>query len=357
MPEDLAKTDDAVNALATERATELLEQLAVFSDRAAADLAIPATGSPNGRPAFRESPSGVILHYSVDPSLRSTCRWLCDPKQTSSAHFVVSQRLEPWHARHSIGLPQVQALPATAILLRPVDAEANHATWTNAWAHGIELCSSGECRPGHGRVVTRATLDGEARPPDVDSRPLFFAADRCFEAFRSGQLAVAARLCGALRVLSAAPIFHILGHEHVQGVKTAGAGGHDKRDASAALPIDAIRIWSDPRRFVWPINQSFWDIEATRSSPALGFSRSVSTARMQTVESLLRFPDLAIHALALLGYPVRDTTGAELADVVRIFQRMAGLGVDGEIGPKTAAAILSRLGDRFGPPIAAPALA
>lgn len=327
-------------------------------------MGCPQTGSPNGHAVFRELARGIIMHYTAEPTLRGTCRWLCTPTQSSSAHFVVAKEREPWHDKYAADLPLVRRLPATIVQLRDIGSEAAHATWTNPWSYGIEMCHSGEVRTDAAQRLVWWPEEWRT-PYELEGRRLFYAVNRTFEAYTPAQVATVAHLCGALRCALGNRIqsHYILGHEQVQGEQTAGAGGHDKRDPSAAFPLAAVRRaacqWAgagDVDVRPWLQMLSAYRLEDTICRAINGISLmlgckaeapAVWSALARNTDMLQSTSLLQHSALRLLGYETIAESGMRLDESLRVFQRMMGLSVDGEVGPRTAQAIAQRGHDRF----------
>lgn len=311
----------------------LLDQIATFSRRYLAEhLRLPPEGSPHGAD-LRLRPLGLVMHYCADPRLETVLRWFCDPRSQSSAHYVVAQGQVPGHAACAEGMPDIQAMPATIVQMRPLGLQAYHATWANRWALGVELCNAGELRAnGRGELSPVAKV-----PYDPTHAPVLEAGERRFAGYSDAQLFATLVLCRSLAKVTGFAPQRLVGHDMVQGVHTRvrGAQGNDKRDVGG-LRLDA---W---RRFVYGppdiIPQSL------RTPLRLEVPRSLWEARATARDGLAK------RRLATLGYAVDpdiDAYSPAEGDALGMFQVMMGLVPDQICGPKTQAALLARVRDRF----------
>ena len=356
---------DALKAVLQEEPQRLFLQIQTFSERLLTHLKLPDHGSSHGLDQFSKKPNGVILHYTADPSFETVCRWFCSAESKSSAHFVVAKKKLVEFEALEVGLPLVAALPCTIAMLRPLDSEAYHATWANAWAYGIEIVNTGEVRrvpadrnsyvwwpkkdPGSADWTKPYTQPGE--PWRIDGR--------YFEAYPFPQLLCVAVLTRALmRHMESKDLWAILGHECVQGINTVGAGGHDKRDPSQALPAHLIRYAVlDPNDGI----QSLFGFNSPQSLRQYRLDLYQKSVGPQISADLVGQPPSYIQSspsmqkvfLAYLGYHVEDLHSDICApshnQSVRVFQNMMGLHPDGIVGPTTAMALKHRFNDRFAP--------
>lgn len=319
-------------------------QLTTFSSRALTLMRLPPDGSPNGSKGFGplrdDLPMGAILHYTADPSLLGTARWLGGEVSESSCHAVIADRPLPWATAMCDDLPLVQALPTTVVQLRQPHQGAWHATWANEWALGIELCAMGEVRPSaDGWLCWQDNWTKPYQPV----YPVVRRGARYFESYPEPQLAACEQLLAAYAAQVRAwggclKTSLVLGHEQVQGVYTLGSGGHDKRDPG---PLNLDRM----RRAILPA-----DLSADGAGDSLGEADHAALAQAHLPLSAAMTETL----LLALGYEVYEPAPAPFSPpfyrAVGLFQRMMGLRTDGVCGPLTQAALLQRYNDRWCPP-------
>ena len=303
--------DDAHRALA---------ELSLFGARARQHLLGSADPSPWGPaawgtsevptpPAFPQrpdGPSGLVVHYTASPSLAGTVEYFCRPAlgARASAHLVVGRLQEPWGRALSQDLPWVGQLPVTVVECRPPTLPAWHATWANCAFFGIEVVNLGYALPP-ARYVTGPGVPGPGAPASVWDDP-WVACGRHWQQYPPDQRAALAACIGAVATAFGLPAWSVVGHEQVQGTQTHGATGCDKRDPGPALPLMPLRV-------------------------ASGFAPQTTP------------DDGAGAALARLGYA---PAGDGRQPSVELFQRLMGLVVDGDAGPRTQAALAARLVDR-----------
>ena len=164
----------------------------------------------------------------------------------------------------------------------------------------------------------------------------------------------------------------ILGHEAVQGEKTPGARGNDKRDPGPTFPMHGIREavfddWTPVERYDWfrlfssdlKYGQTVQDgivIEYARKAgsenpnppPVAAWKKFGSAVRALPEKD--EFGLAGKTALRLLGYHVNDvvsdTLDTDEAMSVWVFQKMMGLKTDSKPGAITKRALIERLEDR-----------
>ena len=356
---------NALKQLLQEAPQQLFLQLQTFTQRLLSHLKLPDAGSPHGLSKFSKTPNGVVLHYTADPSFHNVCRWFCSELSDSSAHFVVAKQklaeFEPLEA----GLPLVAALPCTIAMLRPIDSEAYHATWANAWAYGIEVVNTGEVRrvPADRNSYVwwprKDPSSAEWTKPYAQPGEPWRIDGRYFESYPFPQLLCVAVLTRALmQHMGSHDLWAILGHECVQGVNTVGAKGHDKRDPSQAMPTHLIRqAVLDPDDGL----QALFGYNSPQSLRQYRLDLYEKSVGPQISADLVGQPPSYIQKsysmqkvfLAYLGYHVEDLHSDICApshnQSVRVFQTMMGLHADGVVGPTTAMALKHRFNDRFAP--------
>lgn len=313
----------------------LLQQIETFSGRFLARLKLPAEGSPHGgNEALR--PLGLVLHYTADPRLETVLRWFCDAQSLSSGHYVVSQSLHPWHRELSSDLSEVAALPVTVVQMRPLQNQAWHATWSNRWAFGVEMCNSGELRPD---------ASGELRPVaqvpyDPNLAPMLTVGQRHFAGYPESQMLATLVVCRCLAQCYPMSPARVVGHDMIQGEKTKvrGALNHDKRDVGG-LCLEAWRkaMFGPPEAIPNPL------------VPAL--IKKVEPGIYQGPRVFdFHLAKLRLEALGYAVDPLSVAWPPSEADSVGLFQVLMGLVPDRLCGPKTQAALYSRCADRFEAP-------
>jgi N-acetyl-anhydromuramyl-L-alanine amidase AmpD len=353
---DVFALSDGIKEVLQAPKDELFAQLQTFSDRVLAHLFLPRNGSPHGQPTFKQKPHGVILHYTADPSLENVCRWFCSATSGSSAHFVVAkQKIEAFKVFEA-GL-LVATLPSTIMMLRPLDAEAYHATWANAWAYGIEIVNSGEVRLVDAARNSYVWWPADWTKPYTQPGEPWRIDGRFFEAYPYPQLLCVAVLTRALmQHMQSSKLWSVLGHECVQGVDTIGAHGHDKRDPSQALPVHLIRqCISDPEAAIPALYgyNSLWSLRQYRQSlfaQALGAPLQADLSAMPPSD-IMRSINIQKLLLAYLGYHAEglgtDSCPDSHTESVKVFQTMMGIAPDARVGLTTAMAFKRRIADRF----------
>jgi N-acetyl-anhydromuramyl-L-alanine amidase AmpD len=324
-----------------------VDELKTFSRRFFEHSGLPAEGSPHGHPRFVGPPNGIILHHTADPSLLGVLKWFCSPLSNTSAHVVVGQVQEACHPILSRDLPRVAGLPVTVVLARPVESVAFHATWANAWAYGIELCNIGELRQAPGGTGFVDWRNNWTHVHDSLLRPLV-ANQRYFANYLDGQLRTSALIGAILAGISPIVTDRVVGHENVQGEKTIGAGGFDKRDVGPAFCLDWYR--ESMLSNFWPQAQLSKDSQDItngwpRRGELLGMNGEMAFSGQYAV-----VPMFAKGMLKELNYwisKVNDSWDAREKRSLRLFQRMSGIKDDGIYGTDTARQLILRYRDRF----------
>ena len=269
--------------------------------------------SPNGNAAYRavaqpllpsgaKGVAGAIVHYTAGGSACSAVRTFCDPAVGNgrSAHVVI-ERGWPDSCQVIRGrYPTVGALPAMPVQCRLPSTEGVHATWCNRWAWSAELVSWGKLTP------------------ENPAGPQVSAWGTKWQVFTDAQLTTVATLLVQLQNL--APTFsaaNIYSHEQVQMPATPGCGGENKIDTGPILDVlDLRRRVRDP---------------AQRAAVAACGPGKVDPEGVQMLRAL--------------GY----YDGGPIAAPLAVFQFAAGLTPDGQLGPKSKAALSARIRDRMGP--------
>lgn len=226
-----------------ETAREFFLQLEQFSRRARAFCAKTETLSPWGHDTFEHgNPDFCVIHYTASADFASTVNWFCNPKQEAkaSAHVVIARSRQPWADAMIKNFPLIAALPVTVVQCRLPQQTAWHATWTNDKSYGIELVNCGEIKgePGH---YTWWPEDWKATYPHAQAP--WVAYGRQWESWPIEQVRTCALLAAYANVFFSRSFREqsVLGHEHVQGVKTHHCGGHDKRDPGPLFPLEMVR--------------------------------------------------------------------------------------------------------------------
>ena len=234
----------------------------------------------------------------------------------------------------------VDQLPASVVQLRRPDQVAWHSTWGNSWTLGVELASLGEVRANSQGVWCGPNDNwGEAAR---DPGAVFAAAGRHWENYTLAQLTTAVRVAQYYGSYFR-PFWPscILGHEHVQGVRTSERPGCDKRDAGVWLNYTLLR------RCITGL-QPLSDLNV---QPVAG----PTAEQIEAAEASDGLDTKAATQMRWLGYHIEEATGRYFAGNTTAFnssslysaQRMLGLKADTVLGPKTAAALTWRVRDRF----------
>jgi N-acetyl-anhydromuramyl-L-alanine amidase AmpD len=369
--------------------SEFFSQLRIFSQRVFKAMRFARMESPWIAGDFDPGlPDGVIIHYTDSDAISGTLSWFMKAELAAkvSAHVVIDRGWPDALRKEAHGLPLVEALPAAVVECVPWHRMAQHSTWMNQRAYGIELVNLGEIRRrGAGFVSWRASWN-----LPYDGEPVAVAG-RYWDAYPKEQLSALITVIRELRAIKLLQHIRpelILGHEHVQSVDTACARLRDKRDPGPHFPMPFIRDWAtDSRemRFATWLDKyaevpDFMDrirayrlraFAAMRGVPLSGDEPEVIVRAQDVFYSAFddaffagrsAFGPLGWAALSLLGYAESSQAPDSIADCVldvdaeqftaselvtiRAFQRMAGLVVDGQPGPKTRRALAERLVDR-----------
>lgn len=350
---------------------EFFAQLDEFSDRyVRKHIGLGVSPRSPWGGALLGTVTGAVLHYTASRELAGVINWFVKPACDArvSAHVVIDDGRVPDHGELAVGLPLVFDLPVTVVSCRSWRLGAWHAVGCNGWSYGIELVNQG-CLPAGSLPENAAPRKSEA------------VLGRAWVPYSGAQLAATVQVLRYLRDLpnTAFRPEHIIGHEQVQGVDTLRSDGTrlltDKRDPGPLFPLHAIRADTfssavvAPTCGVWPTG----DFCAERVAAALGADYEGPAAvgdlgvfgwlHYALLEDGTRMPAwsnvVARSALHTLGYHVPEFAGTVFAvknlefpltacerDGVRLFQRLAGIADDGEVGPETRRALAARLVDR-----------
>jgi len=334
--------------------TEFFDQLAKFSKRVTGAWGLPRESLWAYDRWPGKGPTAAIIHYTAGKDLASALRWFLRPKYQAkvSAHVVVPQRWTADLMGLADGLPAIQALAAPVVQCVPLDKPAWHATWMNRVAYGIELVNPGEVRAlDSGELVWWPKGWTEPYEP-TKGDDLLELYGSFWPRFPTEQAQAAVQV---VREVVAAgfpiPSCMILGHEHVS---------RRKRDPGPAFSMDAFRDWvrrgdpvparmSETWPACWPPYWDLWRMDLSPEELGEEFFR-----RLSSPVDPGEWSELARVALAVLGYAVGDgqsedpedwgpfPTGLERAGL-KVFQAMMDLKADGIVGPKTWAALATRL--------------
>lgn len=349
------------------KAHTFFDQLTEFSRRVFKKMGLPEDGSPWGM-ATLGRPKGGILHYTADDDMQRVLRWFCLPGMSAkaSAHVVIGDRKYDWAEGLDTDLDLVHALPVTVVQCRPVTATAWHATWTNPTAYSIENINMGEVRRNRSNQYVWWASDWTA-VWHTDKTPQAMYG-RIWEPYTLGQALANVAVMIAVNAYHDGSLLRgwLVGHDCVQGIHTPGALNHDKRDLGPTFPIHEVRqaIFGDKpleavsQTFLHPEYGTVWRTQLAQDALAvLGRNAGADPwlTYAQTVRTLSTSPaprTLAKSILKALGYYIGDTTTAEMnpdeVTGIYLFQRMAGLTADGQLGPNTYQALSARFADRFG---------
>jgi N-acetyl-anhydromuramyl-L-alanine amidase AmpD len=350
------------------QAQAFFDQLTLFSSRVFGALKLPPKGSPFGGAKWSgASPTGAIIHWTADDDLESTIAWFADPTAQVSAHCVVADRPLSRYASLCQDLPLVRDLPVTVIQCRPVTTTAWHSCYMNGSAYGIENVNVGRLQTVGGLL----TWDdcGKARPYRSD-KSAQSAFGRVYEPYTTAQVNANLTLLQYVDAYFGGNVLNptlMLGHENVESLQTVGAA-ENKTDPGPCFPLHALR--------------DAFIAQATTVSALCCGSHYAQAYRIGVASSALKIldgtvlpynaPDLDVWAkfmaqcarpavlvgcpamwvvgLACLGYRAPCDKDSDLRLTVCAFQRLMGLTADGQFGPKSAAALYTRLRDRFGVP-------
>jgi N-acetyl-anhydromuramyl-L-alanine amidase AmpD len=296
---------------------EFFDQLKSFSTRYIRNHhgAVRPVLSP-WRGRVRDKTTGVIIHYTKNDDAMSTLRWFLREKYgaKSSAHFLVLPYSDHTE-KETAGLPLMDLLPTTILMIVPLKETAWHATWCNKTTIGIENVNGGHTRNGYGELLFKPYSEGQIQSNKI----LIKALSKVFPAITPGG---------------------VLGHEQVQGVDTKGSSRKDKRDPGPLFPLREVR------------SEVFGKVDRRLPLDLLGEATALRDDTRKPLKvvkaqilSMLQDDPINVHwglVLDALGYCYNDK-GHEC---FRTFQRMMGLKVDGRFGPITRAATIKRLLDR-----------
>ncbi len=305
--------------------------------------------SPWGDAAWPSSsgPSGIILHYTTGNSFRGSVDWLCTASYAthSSAHVVVGRTREAWADQGVKKGGQLDALSASVVQTRLPSQTAWHATWANPWAIGIELASCGEIRKDAKGQWVGPNGDWTERVSDTST--VYSAGGRTWHGFTDAQVRTTVYVMQMYAAMfPSVTRENVLGHEHVQGVRTPERPGCDKRDLGIGVRLGYFRD------SVFPDAEGEWRDNAAEALACVLIGNAGRAETQADRESW------AAMALGALGYAVDGGDGKTTAFAptrarsrrsLYIAQRMLGLVPDMVVGPKTVAALRWRLEDRFGP--------
>jgi N-acetyl-anhydromuramyl-L-alanine amidase AmpD len=360
------------------------DQLAEFSYRYFDAIGIVERETLWGPTSYTEDkPVGAILHYTADDDLERVCKWFMREKYQAkaAANVIVCDRKLPSAKSLEDGLPLIQELPVTVVQCRPPEKPTWHATWASYQTYGIEAINVGELRydPDTDQFMSHWRRNHDPSEPEWTmpwNHPLKSPVEgwyRLWEPYTVDQILAIIMVLRNLRQKypKLMPEW-VVGHECVQGTETQGAHT-DKRDPGPLMPIvdirecvfgsqsisksenwikayEAKKSYCDEQRDEmiqeWAANEA-GSIEVPSTATALLRFQAALNALL--VDPATPFPSVGKLGLKLLGYhiPVVDH---EMYDSdkksVRIFQRMAGVKVDGIPGPVTRGALSDRLYDR-----------
>lgn len=342
-------------------ASEFFSQLQTFSERVFDLLGLPRVCPWRTASWPTAAPKGLIVHYTAGPIL-SALRWFMRAEHgaKASAHLVIGRTWPAGWQGLAEGLPLVLGLPAAVVQCVPPGDRAWHATWANHTHYGIELENHGEIRRIGGEwrwwapsKKGAAEWTSKWRGEDPEA-----AQGKHWEAYTDAQLVALYQVVRRVReVHPGIRASQLLGHEHVQA---------NKFDPGPCLPLTLIREVGFAQSL--PAGSLFDGVSvrpagmepARRRKIALDWVRrefplSRGATEMESLACLRRVligedeqewraSRVAELALDLLGYRVPQ--GVVELETVQTFQRMMGLGVDGQVGPKTREALISRLAER-----------
>lgn len=336
---------------------DFFDDIKDFSADYLSSIGAPASGSPNGGKSLR--PVGIVLHYTVDPSARSVCRWLCAPESKASAHYIIAQgRVAPMRSRSE---SSAYHMPASIVQLRSPSSTAWHATWTNDHMLGIEICNGGEVRFNQaGTPHTFCHGDGWQPTANPYVHNPIRAGGRTFCGYNDAQLCSITMLVYALCQQFHIPLGNVVGHDMVQGRFTRGAGGFDKRDLGG-FDLSLLRA-----QVMGMNHQDFWNVYSRASRaraevPLFGLQKhfepigaNASADWAMRCEAKKGSEQAMYRLMRDLGYDVDrlgEQNGKPQTEHYALFQRMMGLEPDGIMGPLTRAAVCTRHADRLSVPL------
>lgn len=363
---------------------EFFDQLQVFSERYFDHIGVVERSTPWSPSNYTTGgPRGAIIHYTADNELARVVKWFMREKYNAnaSANVVVADCKYPELDVLFEDLPLIKELPVTVVQCQPPNKPTWHATWASHQTYGIEALNVGELRNAevNGGYVSHWRRDHDPDEPEWSmpwSHPTKIPAVgwyRSWEPYTTGQIIAIITLLRHLRSMYFLEPAWVLGHECVQSVHT-GKSRNDKRDPGPLMPMRDIRecVFDDKGAEstadwikAYEERPDYCDLQ--RSTLVRGWAameagmlpelpaEDVSMVQFRVkVRELITdgkspFAPVGNLALALLGYHI-PAIRAEMHDVdksaVRIFQRMAGLQVDGVAGPVTRTALEARLYDR-----------
>lgn len=354
---------------------DFFEQLDEFSRRYVKnELKLSSNLSPWGNLEYSAGePKGAILHYTADEDIHRVLRWFLDEdlRARVSAHAVIADRRLGSHGALSKDLPLIYELPATIVQTRQYHMTAWHATWANSACYGIENVNAGPLHMLAAPAGSTPAVFATWRPRGKDG-PLWTDVwkvpykeavrlrHKWWAPYTLNQIEANVVLLRYLQQLyQTLRKPWILGHEHVQS---------GKMDPGPAFPIDGVRQavcdeWAPLAGYDW-FNlydvDRLWGqtevdgvvLEYARLTGDPGRNPSIFSAWTRFRVAVRALPVVEGFGLAgkvalrLLGYHVTDWGDRldpdELASV-SIFQRSAGIKVDGQPGSETKKALVSRL--------------
>lgn len=355
------------------RAVDFFRQLDIFSDRYAelnfgAPMRIEHGGRRPGVPW-----KGAVLHYTASDDLDSSLRWFLDERSKVSAHVIVCDRKHGAHEALAEGLDIVARLPATVIQCRTPAQGAWHARAFNDSCYGVECVSAGRLRYDGGEWQTWTGTPWSS--PYKDAVELY---GQWWVPYPFEQIEAVVAVLRYLRALgepnSELRKPYVVGHSNAQW---------NKLDPGPSFPMHEVRraIWDDWRPIVeyeamsryradlrygavWRDEAVIQTVRAIASSegnsrdPSSEVAWSRAWAAWAGMKSRPKASQVwAKLGLHLLGYAITSCAECDWAEPsfdtddlqsVSIFQRMAGLQVDGIVGPVTARALEVRLWEAMG---------
>lgn len=354
---------------------DFFEQLDEFSRRYVKnELKLDSNLSPWGNLEYRDGePKGAILHYTADEDIHRVLRWFLDEdlKARVSAHAVIADRRLGSHGMLSQDLPLIYELPATIVQVRQYHTTAWHATWANSACYGIENVNAGPLRMIGSPVGSVPAVFASWRPRGKDG-PLWRdiwkvpykeavrLRHRWWAPYTLNQIEANVILLRYLQQLyQTLRKPWILGHEQIQ---------KNKIDPGPAFPLEGVRNavcdgWTPLATYDWfnlyDVDRLWGQTEVdgvvldwarrvgdSDRNPSIFSAWTRYRVAAQALPVVNGFGLAGKVALRLLGYHITDWTDRldldELASVA-IFQRMMKIKVDGQPGPETKTALVSRL--------------
>lgn len=348
-------------------ATAFYSQLRIFSERVFKSLGIMEKETPWTYGQFAPfQPIGAVLHFTAGNIPERAIRWFMLKKHAAraSAHVVVLDDWPETWKQFANDLPMVKVLETAVVQCMPPTHTTWHATWTNRTHYGIEMVNAGEVRqdedsswvywPNDWKEVWKS----EKQPVKMNGK--------FWEPYTFNQVLTVVRILRYLRQFRAGEIIkhEIIGHENV---------AENKSDPGPLFPIHDVRlaVYEDiePNLYQW-FTHLFNDdryMEFYRDGIALEWLRSssapvqsertvaaieawgklIQALRTKLQASGAGFGALGKAGLKVLGYHVSNVVDEDLTysdkGSVKSFQRMMGLEIDGDPGPRTRAALLARI--------------